>query len=166
MINSQIYSAIFNISSADVIGFSPLPTRILTEGNSSDEIAISTESDAVEHISPPTSWSLLPSSPPQDSDYMEVPVVGLPGSDFTIIHSSALFSISTSVFVSTSLLIFLCSCGRKWGLQKQQQSEEVGTLSSSRGFVRTATADRCWEGSTNVESTADNSDDVTTKSRR
>lgn len=159
MINSETRSIIaFNISSVDVISFSSLPTQTATEAKTSDEISTITGSDAVEQAS----HSTPSSSPLLDSDYMEVPVVGLPGPAFTAIHSSALFSISTSVLVSISLLVFLCTCRRRrrQKMGKQQQSEETGkSLTSFRGFSRSMTADSCLEESTKVESAVDNSDD-------
>jgi len=38
----------------------------------------------------------------------ELPVIGLPGPLFTVIHAAALFSLSTTVIVSSTLIIYLC----------------------------------------------------------
>jgi hypothetical protein len=124
--------------------------------------AIFTPDGAIEQVS-----NLSLPSPEQspDSDYMEVPVVGLPGPTFMIIHSSALFSITSSVLVSASLLVFLCACRGKQRLRIQPQSDEIGTSQSMISVLsRQGTTGGLSGATSTVESPVDSCDDKYCKS--
>jgi hypothetical protein len=97
--------------------------------------------------------STYKATPP--SDYMEIPVVGLPGPIFTIIHSVALCGLSTSILVSVSLLIYLCTCRRKEKARKRQQPKDSKSTGSGPG--RQGAAGNRLDGSsgTKVESSLD-----------
>ena len=117
--------------------------------------AVFTADDAYDIVGNSSNPSLPPADPPPDSDYMEVPVVGLPGPTFMIIHTSALISISSSVLVSTSLLIYLCTCSRRrtFGIQ----SDETATSQSTISVITRQGATGGQSGSTSkVESPVDN----------
>lgn len=49
------------------------------------------------------------------------PVIGLPGPFFTLIHGVALFSLSTTILVTCSLLVFLCACRKERRHQQKKQ---------------------------------------------
>jgi hypothetical protein len=80
-----------------------------------------------------TSGTFSTLTPPFDSDYIEIPVVGLPGPVFTLIHSAALTGLSTSILVSISLLVYLCSCRRSQKKRKQQQPKKPPAQHSTGG---------------------------------
>jgi hypothetical protein len=70
------------------------------------------------------------------SDTVNLPLIGLPGPLFTIIHGLALLSLLTTVLVSIFLLVFLCSRDRKQvGGHRQRQTEEPKT--SGKGTLQT-----------------------------
>jgi hypothetical protein len=80
--------------------------------------------DAFQQIDTSTSNTVYPMTPLVDSEYATISVVGLPGPVFTIIHTTALSSISISIVVSVSLLIFLCACRKKRKFREHLESED------------------------------------------
>lgn len=44
------------------------------------------------------------------ADDFVLPVIGLPGPMFTVIHGAALFSLTTTIVISVVLLVWLCAC--------------------------------------------------------
>jgi hypothetical protein len=115
----------FNNTSTDAVNASSSSLLTATESTLCVNDANYITEAAPKEIDQSTSGSLsLPNQQLLDSDYREVPVVGLPGPVFTILHSSALCSISTSIVVSVLLLIFLCACRRKQKPRKQQLDNE------------------------------------------
>jgi hypothetical protein len=160
MMNTAIYLTEFNISSADVNSDATSSNVMATEKinllNVSGVDSFMTHVTGVQQSDPPTSGTLSPLSQPSDSDYIEIPVVGLPGEVFTIIHGAALFSISTSILVSISLLIVLCACRKKKKRHRNLQSEDPRTSQSTlNGPSRQAVANNRAVGSDGTRSKSD-----------
>lgn len=76
---------------------------------------------------------LSTSSAVSDDGYIDIPVVGLNTPLFSIIHSIALSSLAITMFVSISLIIYLCTCGRR--LKKPHKLKVPQTLQSTASIL-------------------------------
>lgn len=65
--------------------------------------------------------SSTPSSASEAGADAVFPMLDLPGPLFTLIHGVALFSLSITVLVTCSLLVFLCACRKKHSHHRQQK---------------------------------------------
>jgi hypothetical protein len=116
---------------------------VMKETSGMNGNSFSSSNGVVEQVKPSTSAA---------SDYIEIPVVGLPGPIFTVLHSIALCGLSTSIVVSISLLVYLCTCRRKEKAHKQQPNEFKTPKSMVCGPGRQGTGGHRLEGSSETTS--------------
>lgn len=121
-------------------------------------------------------WHIIQNTTTQPSPDMQstsagandsvLPVIGLPGPMFTVIHSAALFSLTTTIVISVALLVWLCACRKatehhanhfpsaekKGGRKYASEGSTASTDFSSKGVTPGTTS---TEGSTGTASAAD-----------